>query len=65
MTTRRGKEPHETKAQKIARFVRLYGRKARKGGLDPNDRGYDRDVEKQIKAMKPEELDRLLRDGED
>ena len=64
MKARRGDDPRETEAAKIARFVKLYARKARKG-LDPNDRGYDREVERQIKAMKPEELDRLLRDGED
>src|SRR5689334_10608748 len=28
---------------------------------DPNDRGYDRDLERKIKHMAPEELDRLLR----
>ncbi len=64
MTRRNGKDPRETRAAKIARFVRLYARKAHKGH-DPNDRGYDREIEKQVKAMKPEDLDRILRDGED
>lgn len=65
MTKQRNNDPRETKAAKIARFVKLYSRKSRKGGLDPNDRSYDHEVEKQIKAMKPEELDRLLREDED
>ncbi len=38
-----------------------YGRKAQKA-TEPNDRRYDRKVEKAIKRMKPEDLDRLLRD---
>jgi len=44
-------------------LIRQYGRKAAPG-WDPNDRGYDRDVEAAIKRMDPVELDRLLR-GED
>ena len=45
-------------------FVRGYGRKAQKR-IEPNDRGYSRDVEQRVKRMKPAELDRLLRDDED
>jgi len=45
-------------------FVRQYARKAQKG-VEPNDRRYDRSVEKRIKRMRPEELDRLLRDDPD
>jgi uncharacterized protein (TIGR02996 family) len=41
-------------------FLSKYGRKSQPGG-DPNDRTYDREVEKRVKRMKPEELDELLR----
>jgi len=44
-------------------FLRQYGRKAHRGH-DPNDRAYSRDVEKKIKRMKAEDVDRLIR-GED
>ena len=43
----------------VGLFLRQYGRKAHRGH-DPNDRSYSRDVEKKIKRMKPEELDRLM-----
>jgi hypothetical protein len=45
-------------------FVQQYGRKAQKG-VEPNDRKYDKKVERTVKQMKPDELDRLLRDDED
>ncbi|HMN71205.1 MAG TPA: hypothetical protein PKA55_04985 [Rhodoblastus sp.] len=64
MTSKPGKSRLETKAAKIARFIRLYARKAYRG-RDPNDRSYDREVEKQVKSMKPQDLDRILREGED
>ena len=41
-------------------FVKQYGRKARKG-FDPNDRDYSREVEKKLKKMRAEDIDRLLR----
>ena len=41
-------------------FVQQYGRKAQKN-TEPNDRK----VEQAIRQMKPDELDRLLRDDED
>jgi hypothetical protein len=47
----------------VRRFVEQYGRKAQKG-IEPNDRTYDRKVEKTVKRMKPERLDELLRDHE-
>ncbi|MGD9794747.1 MAG: hypothetical protein AB7V43_14835 [Acidimicrobiia bacterium] len=40
-------------------FMRQYGRRAH-AGHDPNDRGYDRKVEKLVKQMSPEELDELI-----
>ena len=52
------------KAASLHRFVRQYGRKAVKGS-DPNDRRYDRGVEKSVKRMRPEKLDRLLHDDDD
>lgn len=45
-------------------FVKTYGRKSQKG-IEPNDRRYDRDAEKKVKQMKPEDLDRLLREDAD
>ena len=56
-------EKQARKAGEVARFVQQYARKAR-SGLDPNDRGYDRGIEAHIKRMRPEELDRLLREDE-
>jgi len=47
----------------VRRFVQQYERKAQKG-IEPNDRKYDRKVEKTVKRMKPERLDELLRDDE-
>jgi hypothetical protein len=47
----------------VRRFVKQYGRKVQKG-IEPNDRTYDRKVEKTVKRMKPERLDELLRDDE-
>src|SRR5437764_1215010 len=47
-------------AEDIAVFVRQYGRKKRASGYDPNDRHYDRKVEKMVKRMDPVEPDTLL-----
>jgi hypothetical protein len=51
----------EREAAAVRRFVKQYGRKAQKG-IEPNDRRYDRKIEKVVKRMKPEALDALLRD---
>ena len=48
----------------IGAFIRQYARK-RYPGMDPNDRRYDREIERMIRHMKPEELDELMRAGED
>ena len=53
------------KAADLADFVRQYARKARRGGLDPNDRAFDRKMQQEVKRMPPVELDRLLREDED
>ena len=47
----------------VASFVQQYARRGR-SNADPNDRTYDRKVEKLVKRMKPEDLDRLLRGDE-
>jgi hypothetical protein len=44
----------------IGLFLQKYGRKAYRGH-DSNDRHYSRSVEKKVKKMKPEDLDRLMR----
>jgi hypothetical protein len=54
----------DLKAAAVQLFAKEYARKARPA-LDPNDRQYDRNVEQQVKGMKPEELCRLLHHGED
>lgn len=51
-------------ANRIAVFVRQYGRKA-DSSFDPNDRAYDRRIEALIRKMSAEELDKLLRESED
>ena len=52
------------KSAQLATFVQQYGRKAQPG-VEPNDRGYDRNLEHAVKRMPPDELDRLLREDED
>ena len=51
-------------AAEVAKFIEQYARKSQKGG-EPNDRRYDRRLEAKIKRLRPEYLDRLLRDDED
>jgi len=46
-------------AKEVGTFLRRYARKA-DGNHDPNDRKYDREVEKILKRMKPEDLDRVI-----
>jgi len=50
------------KSAQLAEYLKRTGRKARKGGIDPNDRGTDHDFEKVVKRMSPEEFE-ALRDG--
>ena len=52
------------KSAKLQLFVQSYGRKAQ-NGVEPNDRFYEREVQKAVKRMRPDELDRLLREDED
>ena len=51
-------------AASVKKFAQQYARKAQPG-LDPNDRSYDRRIEKEMKQMRPEILDALLRDGDE
>lgn len=43
----------------IGTFIQQYKMKAH-AGMDPNDRRYDRKIEKKIKKMDPEEFSRLM-----
>jgi hypothetical protein len=47
----------------IARFLQQYGRKRQKG-QEPNDRRYDKKIQREIDQLTPEALEGLL-DGED
>jgi hypothetical protein len=51
-------------ATRMGAVLRQYTRRAHKG-WDPNDRGYDREIEQFIKKLKPEDLDILLNGEED
>jgi hypothetical protein len=48
----------------IAGFVREYARKAPRHG-EPNDRGYDRKMEDQVKRMNPLDLSALMHGDEE
>ena len=48
----------------IGAFMRQYQRKT-EAGWDPNDRGYDRQLEAKLKRMRPEEFDAFLNDTDD
>jgi hypothetical protein len=52
------------KAATLERFVQQYARKAQKK-TEPNDRGYDREIEQAARRMRPESLDLLLRNDDD
>ena len=57
-------EKRALKAETLQHFAEQYARKAQRG-KEPNDRKYARKVEKIVKRMDPEQLDSLLRDGEE
>jgi len=42
-------------------FLKQYGRKAQRN-CEPNDRSYDRNMEKKIKSIDPRELSELMHD---
>ncbi len=58
----RNKRKKQLQAE-IGAFIKRYKRKAYAGN-DPNNRSYDREIEKKIKSMSPEELDEIMR-GDD
>ena len=51
-------------AKEFGTFLRLYGRKAQKS-CEPNDRPYDRAIERELRRMKAEELDGLMNGNAD
>lgn len=51
-------------SQALPTLMRAYSRTSRRGGLDPNDRHYDRKMERIVKRMPAEELDGLMHDGD-
>ncbi|TWJ23077.1 hypothetical protein [Micromonospora endolithica] len=56
----------ERMRRELGNFLKEYGRSSRsRNGMDPNDRQYSRKLETQIKRLRPEDLDRLMRDDED
>jgi hypothetical protein len=57
-------EKRALRAAEVGVFVKRYGRKAPKRG-EPNDRRHESETEKKIKRMRPDVLDRLLREDED
>lgn len=64
---RRKRTPEQKRALQaatVARFVRLYSRKAQKR-IEPNDRRYERKTEAWIRRLPPSNLDHLLREDED
>jgi len=55
-------EKQALRSAKLADYLKRTGRRARKGGMDPKDRGTDHDFEKVVQRMSPEEFE-ALRDG--
>ena len=55
----------ELDAAEIQTFARQIGRGTRRGGPDPNDRRYDRELQLRARHTKPEALDAFLRGDED
>jgi len=47
----------------MGKFIQQYKRKSSKS-FDPNDRSYDRKLEKIVKRMPPEELSRIMNGDE-
>jgi hypothetical protein len=58
------KDKRAAKASALQVFAKKYGRKAQKG-VEPNDRHFDERIAGRVRRMKAEELDQLLRDGEE
>lgn len=58
------KERIALRAAEIAVSIKQYGRRSQKGA-EPNDRKYDKEVERRVRRMDPVTLDRLMRDDEE
>lgn len=60
--------PNPKKRERLANDVAIYlkkvGRKAQKG-QEPNDRVYDRELERKLQQLRPEDFDALIRAGDD
>ena len=56
---------HEWLKKNLPAFLREYGRTSRRPGADPNDRHYDRKLEREIKRMDPRDLDAMLREDDE
>jgi hypothetical protein len=52
------------RSEELKVFEKKAGRKAQKN-KEPNDRKYDHAVARSTRRMKPELIDRLLRDGDE
>ena len=48
----------------IGAFLQRYARKSQPG-IEPNDRRYDRRIEKRLKRLPPEEFDRIMHGDDD
>ena len=57
-------ERRAVKAAAIQHFAKKVARRAQKN-TEPNDRKYDREIESAASRMRAEDLDSLLRDGDD
>jgi hypothetical protein len=55
---------HERLASDIAVYLKKVGRKAQKG-QEPNDRCYDRELERKLQQLRPADFDALVRAGEE
>lgn len=58
------KKGRQRLASDVAVYLREVGRKTQKG-RDPNDRGHDRELERKLRRMRPEDVDALMRSGDD
>jgi hypothetical protein len=57
-------EKKQRLAAATAHYLRQIGRKAQKG-VEPNDRGFDHELDEKLKRMRPEDVDTLFRGGDD
>jgi len=48
-------------ATRIGAFLQQYRRRSQKG-QEPNDRGYDREIEQALRMLRPEDVDAIIND---